>query len=254
MRNKLFLVIMALLLISTLGFAKTTNKEMRFQLGIGGYVNTSNILGLIENVRMTQALEGGGDYNYPGIDQEEREALENLNLAMRRGIMIANILGGLEYGIKTRILWNILIAEADLSLVPYNGSYNGRLDFAVSAGIGVRAPFFIMPYFTVGPMFTFSFYPSEFTKYESWKSNYGGFGNFVFRPGLNSRLGLDLKFKKWSFGLYYQYTIRDFQEFTGWYSQLVDSMGNTQQARAEAAGMIFGAQSKFGAHMTFYLF
>ena len=98
--------------------------------------------------------------------------------------------------------------------------------------------------------FTFSFYPSEFTKLENWKGRWAATDNFAFRPGINLRAGLDFKFKGFSIGAYYQYTIKDFQEFTGWYYAIV-SEGLTQQ---QAAGMIFGAQSRFGASLCWYVF
>jgi hypothetical protein len=247
----LLVVTVALALVSTAAFAKSKKSdEGRFQLGFGGFISTNNILGLIENVRMNDAIQSSGTL------PAEFSGLTDINVAMQRAIMVANILGGMEYGFKTRILWKILIAEADLVLTPFNGSYNGRLDFTVNTGVGIRAPFWIMPYFVAGPMFTFSFYPDEFTAVESWKSNYAGFQNFLFRPGLNTRVGLDFKFKKFSIGAYYNYAIKDFQEFTLWYEDLVAKLdsGDTAAAQAQAAGMVFGAQSKFGVSMTWYLF
>ena len=115
--------------------------------------------------------------------------------------------------------------------------------------VGIRCPFFIMPYLIAGPTFTFSFYPEQFTQVENWKGDWAATDNFAFRPGLNTRAGLDFKFRGWSIGAYYQYTIKDFQEFGSWFWHLT----NAGYSQADAVGKIFGAQSRFGASMCFYI-
>lgn len=251
MAKKILITVIMVVLLLSVGYvnAKEKSSEMKFKFGIGGFISTSNILGLIEDVKMYNAIKNDTDYDYPGLTDEQKEAFNNLSEGMRRAILTANILGGMEYGLHARILWNILISELDLVLLPFDGSYNGRLDFSVTPMVGIRAPFFIMPYFMVGPTFVFSFYPEEFAKVENWRGDWAATDNFVFRPGLNTRVGLDLKLGNFAIGGYYQHTIKDFQEFTSWYYHLSQAFGS-----AEAVGRILAAQSRFGAIFTIYLF
>ncbi len=249
---KIFAIIFLLVLVlSSSVFAKSQKRdEKRFQIGFGAIISTSNLLGLIESAKMAQAIKDNNDYDYPGITEEEKAALQSLNGAMQRAILVANILGAMEYGVQLRILWHILMVETDLVLLPFDGSYNGRLDFSWAVMAGIRCPFFIMPYFLAGVNFTFSFYPKEFTEKENWKGDWAATDNFVFRPGLNLRAGLDLKFKNFSIGGYYQYSIKDFQEFSLWYNKIVDEGIN----KSDAVGMILGSQSRFGVALCFYPF
>lgn len=245
----IFLLLMFLL--STSIFAKSQKRdEKRFQLGFGAIVSTSNILGMIESVKMARAIQTDTNYAYPGISDEEAAALNELDGAMQRAILVANILGAMEYGFQFRLLWHVLMVEADLFVLPFDGSYNGRVDMLVLAMAGVRAPFWIMPYLIGGVNFTFSFYPNEFATIENWKDRYAATDNFAFRPGMVWRAGLDFKFKGFSIGAYYQYTVKDFQEYTNWYNAIV-SEGIPKE---RAAGMIFGAQSRFGASLCWYIF
>ncbi|MBN2546202.1 MAG: hypothetical protein JXB50_10425 [Spirochaetes bacterium] len=249
MYKKLFILFALFLIVFSVNTvsAKEQSDYMRFRFGIGGFISTSNLLGLIETVKMSEAIKNDTDYEYPGLTDEQKEAFNELDAGMRRAILVANILGGMEYGLQTRITWKPLIVEADIVLLPFDGSYNGKLDFAVTAMIGARVPFFIMPYIMAGPTFTFSFYPERFATVENWRGNWAATDHFVFRPGLNSRLGLDLDFGHLAIGGYFQWTVKDFQEFGSWYWHLAQEFGN-----AEAVGRIFAAQCRFGAILTYY--
>jgi hypothetical protein len=247
-RKILVISIVFVLAISVLTFAKTKKSdESRFQLGFGVMVSTSNLYGLIQNVQMS-------NNQYAGLTSEQVAALESLPETTKRSIYIANILGGMEYAVSMRLLWSALMIESDLVLLPFDNSTNGRLDFLVNANIGVRAPFWIMPYITAGPTFTFSWYPSNVkdVTVESWKSAWGSVGNFVWRPGLNARAGLDFKFRHFSIGAYYQYTIKDFQEFANMADYLVSN--TTIKELPQAVGMVFASQSRFGLQLVWYLF
>lgn len=247
--KKIFIVtFMLITLLSTYGKTKKID-EKRFQLGLGVAVSTSNLLGLIETVRMSQAIENKTDYDYPGMSEDEIEAFNDMSDAMRQAIMVANILAGMEYAVRAKLMVHMFIAHADLIFLPFDGSYNGRFDFLLGINAGIRAPFWIQPYFTTGVNFNFSFYPDKVTDVENWKNNagYGVVDNFVFRPGINFVAGLDIKFRKWSIGAYYKYTIKDFAEFTDWYDALVELNGD------QAAGMVFGAQSRFGVAFSLYI-
>ncbi|OHD18248.1 MAG: hypothetical protein A2Y34_09275 [Spirochaetes bacterium GWC1_27_15] len=252
MKKILIFCLLIVCLISA--FSKTKKSdEKRFQIGFGGMVSTSNLMGMIENTKLYQAIENGSQYDYPGLDTEQSKAINNLAKNMGRAILVANILGGLEYGFEARLLWNALMLESDLIFLPFDASYNGRMDFVVTTNIGIRAPFWIMPYITAGANFTFSWYPENVTKIDKWKS-WGVFNNFVWRPGVNLRCGLDLKFRHFSIGAYYQYTIKDFDEFVGWWQTLSDNLYNKglKNAAEQAAGLIFASQSRFGISMVFY--
>ena len=254
-------VVIFLLILSMSIFADESNdenkdtrknskyNENRLQFGFGVMVSTGNLLGMIESVRMYNSIKSDTDYDYPGLSDEDKESLQELEGSMQRAILIANIFGSMEYGLQLRILWRALIIETDLVLTPYDGSYNGRMDFTWPIMVGVRAPFFIMPYIMAGVNFTFSFYPDEFVSKENWKGDWAATDNFVFRPGLSTRAGLDFKFKKFSLGAYYQYTIKDFEEFTAWYGELTSEGVSS----SDAVVKIFGAQSRFGITLCWYL-
>ena len=256
-KNKIIILAFLLLSASFLLYSQDDNNnkskqsnEKNLQFGIGLSISTSNLLSLIESAEIYQATKNDTDYNFPGVTEEEQEALKNLDSGMKRAILIANILGGMEYGIQTRVLWNTLMIEADLTLLPFDASYNGRLDLMLTPMIGIRAPFFIMPYALAGVAFTFSFYPDGFAEKEVWRGDWATTDNFVFRPGINIKLGVDLKIKRFSIGAYYEYTVKDFQEYGSWWWHIV----NAGYSQAEASGKILAAQSRFGIAACFYIF
>jgi len=267
--SKLFLFIFLIIFLSTFHLYSLPRKnfEKRFQVGLGGLISSSNLLNFINNIRTFTALDSlnnGGVYEDLSPEQkavtskEQYYKLRDLGSAFQKTLFIANILATMEYSIQLRILWKILIFETDLSLLPFNGSYNGRLDFTLTINGGIRAPFWFMPYILCGVNFAFQFYPDEVYKIEKWKSDWGAFKNFVFRPGINVRAGLDIKFRVFSIGAYYQYTVKDFEEFTDWLgilkSALITGGESAQSAGIKAAGMVLGAQSKFGVNFCWYLF
>jgi len=252
----LFLVVVFALLLNVCIFSKTKKSdESRFQMGFGVMVSTSNLLSLIETSKLFSAIENGEKYNFPGLPEDVSIQFNNVAKNLGRAMLVANIIGGLEYGVNYRILYQAFIFDSNLILLPFDGSYNGRLDFLVSMNIGLRAPFWIMPYIDAGVNFTFSWYPENVTNIDSWKS-WGVFNNFVFRPGLNVRTGLDIKFRHFSIGAYYQYTIKDFEEFGGWFNKIAADLSgqNYADAQTRALGLIFASQSRFGVCLSWYIF
>ena len=237
-------------------FGKTKKSdENRFQMGFGAMVSTSNLLSIIETSKLYKAMEEGGTYTFPGLSSDQSTALGDMQKNIGRAILIANILGGLEFGINYRVLCNAFMFDSNLIILPFDGSYNGRFDFLVTANIGVRAPFWIMPYINAGVNFTFSWYPENVANIDSWKT-WGVFNNFVFRPGLNVRAGLDIKFRHFSIGAYYQYTIKDFDEFGAWLNTMKDNLvgQNYADAQAQAVGLVLASQSRFGVCLSWYVF
>ncbi len=239
---------------NTVDFGQLLRDEMNnVHFGVGVNINTSSLISIYYNALLYEADKNGGTFNLPGMTYADVAAYKGLSESMKTGVLISNILSTLEYGIKFRVMWNVLIGEADLNILPMEGTYNGKLDFSMNFNVGVRLPFWIMPYVMMGPMFTFSFYPEEFIKVESWRSNWGGFQNFLFRPGLNIKAGLDFKFKTFSIGAYYSYSIKDFDEFTNFFDTIVlGNIGDSDEEIQEAVGMVFGRQSKFGIAFIIY--
>ena len=230
------------------------NFEKRFQIGFGFNITTSNLLSLIDNVKMGQALTNlDSGKSYEDLTPEEKilmskeqfEHFKNLSQNARNGLLVANIFGSMEYAFKLRFLWKILMIETDFSLVPYNGFYNGRFDFGITANGGVRLPYVVMPYITGGINLSFHFYPDAVYKIEPWKARWGSYENFAFRFGLNIKGGLDFKFKIFSIGIYYQWVVKDFQEFSDWFSEITNNLKNAgepeQNAQAKASGMILAS-------------
>jgi len=251
MRRTKFYIILVLILIlfSTFTFAKEKKyDEMSLQFGFGGFIGTSSLLGIIESIEIYRSIRDETDYNYPGLDDEEKEALQNLNGNMQRAILVANILGSLEYGLSFRLLWHVLMVQSDIILLPFDGSYNGRLDLLVTPMIGVRFPWIVMPYIMMGMVFTFSFYPSEFTSIENWKTKWAATDNFAFRPGIVLRAGVDFKLPNFSIGAFGEYIVKDFQEFTSWYWHIT----NEGYTGAQAVGKIVASQFRAGISAYFY--
>ncbi|OHD11721.1 MAG: hypothetical protein A2Y34_15320 [Spirochaetes bacterium GWC1_27_15] len=255
MSNKKTIFIMFLILVlGFFAFGKTTKaNELRFQLGFGGFISTSNLLGLIENAKMIDAIQKQQDQKLIGLTDSQNKDFSNISRAMQTSMIVANIIGGMEYGLKMRILWHILISDIDFALLPFDGSYNGRLDMLLNFNAGIRAPFFLMPFVMIGFTSVFSFYaPEDYTNPDSWKDRaWGAYKNFIFRPGLNITAGFGLKFKGFSVEGYYKFTIKDFEEFRGFYNQLVDTL---QRSPADAVGGILAYQSRFGVSLVWYLF
>lgn len=247
--KKVLSLVLVFLLVSTFTLQAKSKKsgEKRFQIGFGLSVSTNNIVGMVENVKMLQAINNGGSYSNPALTDEQNAAFSYLDKNMQKGLVIANILGQMEYGVQMRILWHMVMFETDLVLLPYDTTSNGKLDFYWVTNIGIRAPFWIMPYITGGVNFTFSIYPEEVAKINSWKSDWGSVGKFVFRPGFNIKTGLDLKFKRFSVGVYYQYMVKDVTEFQEWAALF------GEQGEGFLIAKVLGSQSRFGLAMCWYL-
>ncbi len=255
-----FIIVVLMLLFNSVFISSQTDKPKenffgwdtnKFHLGFGVMATTGNLLGLIESIKMNEAAVNRVTYDYPGLTTVQKEAVKNLSSGMVRAMCLANILGAMEYSFRTRIMYSILISDIDVVFLPLDGSYNGRLDLQIVPTIGVRLPWFVMPYITVGPAFTFSFYPDRVANLENWKINagYGVYENFAFRPGLNTKIGVDLNLRKVMVGVFYQYEVKDFNEFTDYYNAIVYEGFSV----ADAIGKILGYQSRFGVSVVINL-
>lgn len=241
-------IIMTLLLsINVINAKSKKNDEKRFQIGVGILISTSNLFGLIHSAKM--AYEG--DMSSVGIN---KTIFDQIPLNIRQTVLVANIFANMEYSFQFRILSSIFIGESDIILLPMDNSSNGRFDMIITLNGGVRFPFWIMPYVMAGANFTFSWYPGRVVDFENWRTTYGSniAENFAWSPGMNIKVGLDIKFRLFSAGLYYVYMIKDFNEFGGKVSQIANDLTNGDYSTAGA--MIFGSQSRFGVSICWYLF
>jgi len=248
MVKKIVILILIIFLFSDVMNAKSKkNDEKRFQIGLGILMSTSNLFGLIHSAKM--AYEG--DMSSVGID---KATSDKIPLNVRQTVLVANIFANMEYAFQFRILANIFIGESDIVLLPMDSSSNGRFDMFITLNGGVRFPFWIMPYIMAGANFTFSWYPGRVVDFENWRTTYGSniAENFAWSPGMNIKIGLDIKFRLFSAGVYYVYMIKDFNEFGGKVSQVANDLANGDYTTAGA--MIFGSQSRFGVSVCWYLF
>jgi hypothetical protein len=251
--KKISIVIMLFILSLSFTWSETSKDSIfswdtkQFHFGFGATITTGNLLGLIESAKLYDTLYNNKAYDYPGLTPQQQAAVSNLNKGMTSALIAANILATMQYGIRTRLMYHVFISDIDLIFLPCDGTYNGRFDFQLVPTIGIRMPWFIMPYITAGPSFTFSFYPDKVVDIENWKTKagYGVVDKFVFRPGLNIRVGADLNFRRVTIGAFYQYEIKDFAEFTDYYNSIVQNGFSS----TEAAGKIFGYQSRFGVSL-----
>ena len=148
-KKYVILIFLMFMLVSL--FPKTAKyDELRFQLGFGGFVSTSNLMGLIENAKMIDKIQGKNeDPELYGLTDEQRKAFGDISKGMQTAIVVANMLAGFEYGLKMRILWHMLISDVDFLILPFDGSYNGRFDMMLT-DVWVLDTILIMPYITTG--------------------------------------------------------------------------------------------------------
>jgi len=253
---KILLVFLIIISSMTALFSKQKIRdERRFQLGFGFIIGTHSLAGLSETTRIYNALKDNEDYYFP-LAVNNKDYFDTLNNDQKTGILVGHILGGWEYGFQFRILWNIIIAETDIILSPFDASRNGRFDFIIMPMIGIKAPLALMPYIMFGLIYTFSFYPGEYSFTENNKSSFTSNINFSYRPGLVIKAGVEfkipkyLKIAKFSVGGYIQYTIKDFEEFNYIYFNYKES----GYSDFSAVLKILENQLRFGISLCYYLF
>ncbi|HNZ26915.1 MAG TPA: hypothetical protein PLG34_04575 [Spirochaetota bacterium] len=236
-----------LLSTATLSFGKSSKTdESRPQVGLGINMSTANIFGFVQSISMI----ANKDYSSLGLSPEVADEVpENV----KQTLAVANIFAAMEYSIQLRFLASVFMLETDLTILPMDNASSGRIDMLVGLNLGLRAPFWLMPYITVGANFTFSWYPDKIAKVETWRSLYGvkSAGNFAWSPGINAKIGLDIKFRRFSAGLYYTYVIKDFNEFTTRFRAVFMDISNGNTANA--VGLLIGSQSRFGISVCWYL-
>jgi hypothetical protein len=120
--NKIIIFIFVFLILVASSYAASQkNNESRLQLGFGVMASTGNLLDLVESVRMYNAAASDNPYNFPGLSDQQKQAYQNLNGAMQRSVLVANILGSMDYGLQFRLLWSALMFETDVSILPFDG-------------------------------------------------------------------------------------------------------------------------------------
>lgn len=246
--KRIMIIILAVFLVTGTIDAKSKKKdEKRFQIGFGILMSTSNLFSLIHSAKM--AYED--DMSSVGID---KQTSEKISLNVRQTVLVANIFANMEYAFQFRILANIFIGESNIILLSIDSSSNGRFDTVITLNGGIRLPMWIMPYIMAGANFTFSWYPGRVVDFENWRTTYGSniAEKFAWSPGMNIKIGLDIKFRLFSAGVYYVYMIKDFNEFGGKVAQVANDMTNGDFNTAGA--MIFSSQSRFGVSVCWYLF
>ena len=255
--RKTFILLSLLMIFPYFLFSdKKIKDERRLQLGFGFIIGTHSISGMTETQRINDSIQNDCPYYYLGAIGKEREKLKDLNKNQKDGLMVAHILGGYEYGFQFRTLWRIMITEHSLSVFIFDVTRNGRTDLMFRSMIGIRAPYFIMPYFLVGYMLTYSFYPREFSIIESFRKKWAATDYFAFRPGLNIKLGVEVKIQKYmklpkfSAGGYFEYNIKDFDEFYYMYNRYLQ-LGLSESS---AVGKVLGSNAHFGFSVCFYIF
>ena len=227
---------------------KEKKDEKRFQFGIGMHVNSLNFTGMNEVYNIFNSIKNDEDYTYPGISEEKEDSIQNLDSSMQKDILAGYIMRNQEYGFHLRILWNALIFETDFTLLPIDYTNNERSNIMVAPMIGLRYPYFIMPYFMVGPNLNIAVATDNSG---TWKDKIDYIkNNLIITPGLIFKTGVDFKVDYFSIGLYYQYRMKDFNEINYWYSIFQEgAISNT-----DAFWNIIGSQSRIGLTFSVYFF
>ena len=227
---------------------KEKKDEKRFQFGIGMHVNSLNFTGINEARNILNSIKDDEDYTYPGISEDTEDSIQNLDTWMQEDILAGYIMRNQEYGIHLRILWNALIFETDFTLLPMDYTNSERSNIMIAPMIGVRLPYFIMPYLMIGPNLNVAIATNDSG---SWRDRIGYMkNNIIITPGLILKTGVDFKADYFSIGLYYQYRMKDFNEVNYWYSEFIDGcVSNT-----DAFWNIIGSQSRIGLTFSVYFF
>lgn len=225
---------------------KAKKDEKRFQFGIGMHINSLNFTGMEEARNILNSIKNDDDYTYPGISEDTKNSIQNIDTWMQEDILAGYIMRNQEYGINLRVLWRSLIFETDFTLLPMDYTNSERSNIMIAPMIGLRYPYFIMPYFLVGPNLNIGF---ETDNSGTWKDKIDQVKNsLIVRPGLIFKTGVDLKADYFSIGLYYQYRMKDLSELNYWYSVFQEG----EISNTEAFWNVVGSQSRLGLTFSVY--
>ena len=204
-KTSILIFVFIFLTLMSISAKSRKNDEKRFQLGFGFTASSANVFNFIQSFKMS----ADGNYGELTVDGTGN----NLNGASKQALVTSNMLASMEIGFQMRILAHVFFSELDLVAEPMVNIGSGHCDFLVMYDIGIRCPKWVMPYIAVGINGTFSLYPDNIANIQKWRQSLGNANyynnNFMITLGAHAKVGLDVKFKRFSVGFYCLYLIKD---------------------------------------------
>ncbi|MBN2546336.1 MAG: hypothetical protein JXB50_11100 [Spirochaetes bacterium] len=245
---KIIIIIIIIISYESLMFSKNKKKDDENRLQIGfGLISYSNVMMVLKSIKKFEAINSNTDYNYPTTTKEQNEAFNSMDAVQQRYILALHVISSINYGLQWRILYKLFLFESYFAIKPYQ-LYEKNISLIFNIQAGLRIPFFIMPYFIVGINFTSVIYPESGLRLENEGINILKTDNFVLKPGITAKIGLDLKLKRLSTGIFYQYIVSDLNEFNTLYSSYL----NAQNTGSMTVLKIIGLQSHIGLSICWY--
>lgn len=224
-----------LLTVINISAKSRKNDEKRFQLGFGFTASSASVFNFVQSIQMLQEEVS-----------EQRTTYQVL--------ITSNILASMQLGFQMRILAHVFFSELDLIAEPMVNITSGHCDFLAMYDIGIRCPKWIMPYIAVGVNGTFGLYPENVETVLSWRTTLGNVNyvnkNFMISLGVHAKVGLDVKFKRFSVGCYCLWLVKDV--INDW----TDSLNNYYLDKDSEYGTLqfVASQFRLGASICWYAF
>ena len=196
-----------LLTVINISAKSRKNDEKRFQLGFGFTASSASVFNFVQSMNMALDKTKG----YKGITGDGTDA--NLTTAAKQSLITGNILGAMQIGFQMRMLAHVFFSELDIIAEPMTNISSGHCDLIGMFDVGIRCPKWIMPYIAVGVNGTFGLYPYNIETVEGWRdlTNKNRYVNDCLKIsfGAHAKVGLDVKFKRFSVGFYCLYLVKD---------------------------------------------
>ena len=244
------------------------NDEKRFQLGFGFTASSASVFNFVQSMNM--ALHK--TYGYEGLTSSGTD--EGLTSAAKQTFITSNMLAAMQIGFQMRFLAHVFFSELDFIVEPMTSVSSGHCDFIGMFDIGIRCPKWIMPYFAVGINGTFSLYPDNIQNVDvlwrenaegeqesfTWRKTLGNVNyaqdNLMITLGAHAKVGLDVKFKRFSVGFYCMYLVKDvINDWTDALPNYYKELGIAQD-NPDTYGTLYFVASQFrlGASICWYAF
>ncbi len=266
-KTSILIFVFIFLTLMSISAKSRKNDEKRFQLGFGFTASSASVFNFVQSMNMALNTT----YGYEGLTTDGTDA--GLTSAAKQTFITSNMLAAMEIGFQMRFLAHIFFSELDFIAEPMTNVSSGHCDFMAMFDIGIRCPKWVMPYFAVGINGTFSLYPdniknvdafynSETSEYECWRNpdaqvRYADLEkNLMISLGAHAKVGLDVKFKRFSVGFYCLYLIKDI--INDWTESLPNYYKKIGIANddPETYGTLYFVASQFrvGASICWYAF
>ena len=223
-KTSILIIVFIFLTLMSISAKSRKNDEKRFQMGFGFTASSASVFNFVQSMNMALNTE----YGYEGLltkDGFKDGKPKYLTGAAKQALITSNMLAAMQIGFQMRFLAHVFFSELDIIAEPMTSVSQGHCDFTAMFDIGIRCPKWIMPYFAVGINGTFAIYPDNINnvdirkgdsdQYVCWRNpdaqvRYADLEkNLMITLGAHAKVGLDVKFKRFSVGVYCLYLVKD---------------------------------------------